>query len=444
MTLRDQLDPPQEPDNDVSAQPTVPPTPDSSPDPEAISPGQRIVALDAVRGFALLGIIFVNVWYFGMPSVASIVPTAYGDLSGWNLVAWWITHVFFEEKFITLFALMFGVGVVLFTERLSSRGETSIRLHYRRMLWMLIFGLFHAYLLWYGDILVLYALCGMLLFVVRKWRARTLIILGLVPIVVGSLLMLMVGGFIAMESEDVREEMGEDWVSQEEAQRELDAYRGSWSDQMTQRVDDAAMMHLFVMPFLLVWHPLGVMMLGIALYRLGLFSRASRKALTWFTGVGLAVGLPLVVIGAQLNLAAGFRWDFTFFFGDQFNYWGSLFLAGGYLGALLFIAQSALMQGMVRALSAVGRMAFTNYILQSLIATTIFYGHGLGWFGSIERVGLFGIALAIAAIQVPLSVFWLRHFRYGPLEWLWRSLTYRKPARMRSTTTSAEVGPVQS
>lgn len=416
--------------------------PDAAPPQEATPPGQRIVSLDFVRGFAILGIIFVNVWAFALPSIAYMLPTAYGDMSGWNLAAWWVTQVLFEQKFITLFAMMFGIGVLLFTDRLEARGRSPTGLHYRRMLWLLLFGLLHAYLLWYGDILVLYALCGLLLFLFRKLRARTLIVLGLVPIVGGSLLLLAAGGLVTLAPDDVRDEIAEGIVSEQEIQQEIEAYQGSWLQQFQQRLPTVLMMHFFIMPFFIAWHTLGVMLLGMGLYRLGVFSTASTKALGGLTGVGLVVGLSLAVTGAQWNLAEGFRWEFTFFFGSQFNYWGSLFLAGGYLGALILVVRSGWFQWIVHALSAVGRMAFTNYILQTLIATTIFYGHGFGLFGDVERSGLFLIAAAIALVQIPLSVLWLRFFRYGPLEWLWRSLTYGRPAVLRGAALPAR--PAQS
>lgn len=402
------------------------------------SPMKRIVAIDALRGFAVLGIIFVNVWAFALPSAAYLNPSAYGDLSGLNGLAWGFTHLFFEQKFITIFSALFGVGVLIFTDRLEAKGRAPGGLHYRRMAWLGVFGLLHAYLLWFGDILVLYAMCGLLAYLARRLRPDVLFGLGAIPIVALSLLFLGFGAMTGVVPAGFDESMQEEWSPpEEEVQEEVDAYQGSWSEQSRQRVPMSLKNHFLAYPLALVWHTLGIMLLGMGLYRVGAFSgRWSNAAYGKLTVIGLGVGVPLVATGIALNVAMDFRWDFSMTHGEQFNHWGSLFMAGGYLGGFMLLARARWSAWIVWLLAPVGRMAFTNYILQTLIATTIFYGHGFGLFGQVDRFGLLLIAASIAVVQIPISHLWLHWARYGPLEWLWRSLTYRRPASFKADARS--------
>ena len=126
-----------------------------------VAPGERIRSLDVLRGFAVLGILIMNVQSFSMPGAAYLNPTAWGDLTGINLAVWLAGHVLADQKFLTLFSILFGAGVCLFAERAEARSGRSAAVHYRRMFWLLVFGLAHAYFLWVGDILVPYALCGL-------------------------------------------------------------------------------------------------------------------------------------------------------------------------------------------------------------------------------------------------------------------------------------------
>jgi len=198
------------------------------------------------------------------------------------------------------------------------------------------------------------------------------------------------------------------------------------------RAASSLMMQTWVFFTECLWRVSGLMLAGMALFKLGWFSAArSRSAYLSATIAGLLIGLPLIVGGILYKDAVS--WDFRrcFYLAAEFNYWGSLPLALAWVGAVMLAFRSAALTGICRALAAVGQMAFTNYLLQSIICTLLFNGYGLGWFGRVERVGQVGIVLGVWTLQLILSPLWLRRFRFGPAEWLWRSLSYglRQPFR---------------
>src|SRR6202451_4527412 len=150
--------------------------------PQPVGEKERIVSIDVLRGFALLGILPMNIQYFSMISAAYSNPTAYGNMSGANYWVWLLCHVFADEKFMTIFSMLFGVGILLMTSRIEAVGKSSAGLHYRRMGWLIAFGLAHAYLLWSGDILVTYGLCGLIFSLSPKLRPPPLLVVGLITI----------------------------------------------------------------------------------------------------------------------------------------------------------------------------------------------------------------------------------------------------------------------
>jgi len=408
-----------------------------STDPGPTDPKDRILSLDVLRGFALLGILAVNIWLFGLPLIGSIDPTAYGDFSGGNYAAWFFTHVFFERKFVTLFTFLFGAGVVLFTESKERKNQPALRLHFRRGFWLLVIGLAHAYLLWYGDILVGYALCGFVIVFVRRWRPRRLLILGLILFSLPALLYLFAGIGYAVADPGTQGEIESQLLSgfgaDTSVDEEIAAYQGSWTDQLAYRAPIVFSLQTVGFAFESFWLYSGLMLVGMALYKWGVLSnerstRFYRRLLT----VGGVGGISLILAGVWYREAVNWEIVPVVTFGVQFNYWGSVLLALAYVAAIMLLCRAAAGGRIAGALSAVGRTAFSNYLLQTLIATTIFYGHGLGLFGTLDRAALFGIVVAIWAVQIPLSVAWLQRFRFGPVEWIWRTLTYgeRQPMRI--------------
>ena len=360
-------------------------------------------------------------------------PTSQGELSTISYWCWWFAHVFFDMKMMTLFSALFGAGMVLMWERAKAAGRKTTGLHYRRMLWLLVFGLAHAHLLWVGDILYTYAMCGMVMYWLSGLRARWLIPIGLLMLVVASAFSIMMGLTIPYWEETQIAEMQRGWTpTAEQINVDLDLHLGSWLHQQPHRSMMALMMQTFMFLFMFFWRAGGLMLIGMALFKMGVFSgKKSKRFYQVGTVVGLAVGLGLILTGVHLHEANEWSFEYSFFFGTQFNYWGSPFIAFAYVCIVMLLCQSNLLMWLQKSLAAVGQMALTNYLMHTIVCTTIFYGHGLGWYGSLDRIQLVGIVLAIWIIQLIASPIWLKHYRFGPFEWLWRSLAYWKRQPMK-------------
>jgi len=399
-----------------------------------VNEAERIFSLDVLRGFALLGILPMNIQSFSMIAAAYWNPTAYGDLHGANLWVWVLTHVLADSKFITIFSMLFGAGIVLMTSRAEAAGRRPAALHYRRMGSLILFGILHGYLLWTGDILYAYGMCGLLVYLFRKCQSRTLILAGLMfmsvaPAITGG------HGWSSQFWTPARYQATREQIWQPTPvmiDRELATMLGSWITQMGARIGETFAVETFVFVAWIFWSTTGLMLIGMALFKLGVFSgERSVRFYQSLVAVALFVGLPITIYGTYLDFAGG--WDFrdSFFLGGQYNYWACVLVSGGWIGAMVLASRAAAMAPLTQRLAAVGRMAFTNYIMHTVICTTIFYGHGLGLFGRVERVGQAAIVLLVWALQLIVSPIWLGHFHYGPLEWLWRSMTYMQGAPFR-------------
>lgn len=396
---------------------------------------ERIRSLDVLRGFAVLGILTMNIGSFSMPSAAYQNPTAWGDLTGLNGWIWRGTHLFGDLKFMAIFSMLFGAGMVLMSERREARGAPSWGLHLRRMFWLVVFGLIHAYLLWYGDILVWYGVTGVALFGFRRRSPGALMALALAFWLVGSGILAAGGLSLSSWPEADRLELTADLDPPADVlAAEVETYRGGWGRQMEARVPAALEMHTEVYPIWALWRVGGLMLLGMALFKLGVFSaRAGPRTYAALVAGAVLVGLPVITVGLQRNAATGWAAPDFFFLGSLYNYWGSLPVALGWVGAVMLVCRGGVLRGVTERLAAVGRMAFTNYIAQTVICTTVFYGHGLGLFGGVDRVGQAGIMLGVWALLLVASPIWLARFHYGPLEWLWRSLVYVRVQPFRRT-----------
>jgi uncharacterized protein len=401
-----------------------------------VTPSERIVPLDVLRGVALLGILLMNIRYFSMIGAAYDNPTAYGDLHGANYAVWYVTALLADTKFMAIFSMLFGAGIVLMAQRQEKAGRPPWRVHLRRMLVLLAFGVAHAWLLWAGDILYTYALCGLAVFWFRHASPRSQILLGLLVLTVGSVL-----PHLAYQSGGARVDLEFFRPSEEEVKKEVAALQGNWWRQCDYRWPAALYLETIDFAMFLAWRAGGLMLVGMAFFRLGLFNATHTRGLyVALLLVGIFIGLPLIARGVYLNEASGWDPEYVLFQGMQYNYWGSLLVAMGWVGLVMLVCQSPLLKSATHPLAAVGRTALSNYFFQTLACTTIFYGHGLGLFGRVERVGQMGIVAAVWLVQLVVSPLWLRHFRFGPAEWLWRSLTYGKWQPLRNPSQCAPDG----
>jgi uncharacterized protein len=388
----------------------------------------RIESLDILRGFAVLGILAMNIQSFSMISQAYMNPTAYCDLTGLNKWVFIFTDLFFNLKFMGLFSLMFGAGIILMTDKAVAKTGRSSGLHYRRNFWLLVIGLIHAYLIWYGDILVPYALCGFIVFLFRRKKARSLLTLGLIILAIGSLLYILNGISIPYMPQEAVNEIRTSWEpSPGMVEEEIEAYRGSFAEQTAMRAKSALNMQTQVFLFFFLWRVSGMMLIGMALYKWGMLTGGrSRKFYRKGFLYTFFPGLMIAGFGLFQNFERDWEFAYSMFIGSQFNYWGSLLMIFSYICLVMMFYKSAGMLPLKSRLAAVGRMALTNYLLQSIICVFIFYGIGLGLYGQVSRTMQLVIVLLIWSLQLIYSKSWLNHFFFGPFEWLWRSLTYRK------------------
>ncbi len=398
-----------------------------------VTAAERIVSLDVLRGFAILGILIMNIQSFSMIGAAYLNPTAYGDLTGLNRVVWTLSHLFADMKFISIFSMLFGAGIVLFATRLESRGLKPGPVHYRRTLWLLIIGLAHGFLLWYGDILAIYALIGFIVYPFWRRSPLALLITGVVVMSVGTLLYVGAGVGITMAPPEALEGIRAFWSpGVEKVAHEVAAMQGSWTEQMSERVPGMTSTLTVVFFMYYLWRTVGMMLIGMALFKWGVLSAERSKRFYAVVAVlGFLIGLPLIWFGIVQRFADGWSVPWSFFNGSQYNYWGSVFVALAYVSVVMLIVKGRQLGKLGQVFAAAGRMAFTNYLMQTVICTTIFYGHGLGLFGNVERAHQILIVFVVWIFQLWFSTFWLARFRFGPAEWLWRTLTYLKPQPMR-------------
>ncbi|WAT19166.1 DUF418 domain-containing protein [Aurantiacibacter sp. MUD11] len=413
-------------------------TPDA--EPEALAPattGERISSLDFIRGFAVLGILAANIVAFGQPWSAYSWPSAF--LSGHDATAdwlWVVQFVLVDGKMRGLFSLLFGAGMALFMERAWDRGS-SRWLQVRRLAWLLLFGLVHYFFIWRGDILTLYACAGMVGVLFLRMTAGKLLTLGLIGYVVGALIYALAIGsayFIAETFAGEGEEMSEARGSIAEAkQASLEDDRaeipimteGSYADYVSHNFSEHGGDPIDAV-ILMVFETLPLMLIGMAFYRYGWFSPGGS------TGKRRAWGWGLLLFGGVLNLAMAL-WVRE----GGYTYWGTLsaMMAFATLPRLPMIIGLALLLAiygnnasgwLAERLSAAGRAAFTNYIGTSVLMMLIFHPWAGGLWGELTRPELYLVVALGWAVMLAWSRPWLAKYRYGPLEWLWRCLTYWK------------------
>ena len=414
------------------------------------------MSIDVLRGFALLGILAVNITFFALPGTLLFNPSAECGFEGINLLEWKVVYLFFSQKFMTIFSMLFGAGLVLMVGRARKKGRSFRGVYYRRVLWLIVFGLCHAYLIWEGDILFFYGCCGLWLYPMRKLAARWLIALGAVVLLIGMLSMLGLGaglGYIQGQAEAAQaaldagkelttsqQETLQDWKETKEGfdpppeklQETTETYRGGYVGILAARALPTLQMHTFGFIFFIGWRVLGLMMIGMGLMKTGLFAaERSMRFYTTLAAVGYIVGLPITYLGMTKLLAHTFQPVYAFTVGMQFDYFSSVLVSLAHISVIMIICKSGVLEALRKGLAAVGRTALSNYLLHSIVLTTIFYGYGFGLFGDFTRIQLAGFVVAMWAVNIALSVWWTSRFRFGPAEWLWRSLTYGKLPPMR-------------
>ena len=417
-----------------------------------IAPSERIESIDVVRGFAVLGILLMNILAFGLPFRAYSDPIADGATAGIDFAAFVGVELFAEGVFRALFSMLFGAGVAILAtgERAKSAG-----VYYRRQLLLLGFGLLDTFvLLWTGDILVLYALVGLVLYPLRNWRPRALFIAsGIVFAYLAAFYLLMFHLLATLPEQadavQARIAAGEEISA---AERQLIA---EWADLKANfvptpdalenertkfgsdylaafKANAIEMGQLYaVYPLFLFWDAFACMLLGMALYKTGALRGARSHAFYARLALcSLTVGFAVNAFEIAMKSGSGFALHWVSSVSSFTNDLGRVALALGYAAIVAIVCLRGWLAQVRAALAAVGRMALSNYILQSVFGLLLFHGFALGLWNELPRHQLYALVLLQWAAMIAFSIFWLRRYRFGPLEWLWRSLTYGRLASM--------------
>jgi uncharacterized protein len=430
---------------------------------QPVTQASRVQSVDTLRGVAILGILMMNILAFALPSVSYLnpmEPTATefsGEFTGLNQLVWYIQYFIFDMKFITTFSMLFGAGVIFMHNRASAAQGAKAsfaKVYYSRLGWLLLFGILHAYLLWYGDILFSYALCGLLLYPARRLKPATLALIGVVLLLIGTLLVSGLGvglgylndqaaqGRAAIAAEQTPTEMqsslmkniperGISWIETENSvQEEVQSMQGSYLEVIKKNAGQTLVMQLFLFPLMTFWRCAGLMFIGMALAKIGFFSATlSSKVYTMAIVLGAIISVPLMWVGANSLIENQFEMTRYFLIDGQYNSIASIFVAIAYAAIVMRAVQLGVLESLRARLAAVGQMAFTNYLMQTVICCTIFYGWGLGYFANFERQVLPLFVLGVWALQLILSPIIIKRYGAGPIERVWRWLTYGAKSR---------------
>lgn len=393
---------------------------------------QRLIALDALRGFAVLGILWYNLHGHARPFPAMWNPTIAGGMDFWNLNAWVFTSVFVEGAFRGLFCLLFGVGVILATRKaMEPVGPVWVAdRFFRRHLVLMAFGLIHGMLLLMpGDILYTYGVAGLFLFPCRLMKARTLVLIALALIGFqtgwdGIQAVLRAAERSSINATAIVHDVSPSALIEASQPVEPDM-EDIFSDGYIASILYYAPIYIdmtfttkFIWALLDAWM---IMLLGMALAKSGFFHGLfSREHYLRWGSVALAFALTLRLFATQHQMR--FDYEFVHMLPAMASTLGRPLLTLAYACLFMGVLDYWRKGAVGHALSSVGRMALTNYILQTLLTTWIFYGHGLGYFDRFSRIEVLPIIGLLWLVQIVFSLLWLRRFQQGPLEALWRRL----------------------
>lgn len=394
--------------------------------------GERAELLDIFRGFAVFGILLMNIEFFQRPLIALSAGFNH-DQALPDYITAWLSYFFVQGKFYTIFSILFGIGFVLFLERAMSKTSRPRLLFCRRITILATFGLVHACFIWAGDILFSYAIAGFILLfflnspVSRLWKWSLVLII--LPTFLIWYIAWQVEAILATEPERViawGEMIQQDYYALV-AERDLIYAQGTFIDVVKLRFTEFYQIYFTQLDVIFTLSIVGYMLIGVIFARLNWWSNPAEHfpAIKKLFGICLAIGIPTTLLLSTWGIAAT-HWYPTFktIAYVYLKHIGELTLAFSYLCifAILYVRGKQ----WIHVFAPVGRMALTNYIFQSLFFTSLFYGYGFGLYGEYGRLAITLMAIAVFILQVLASHWWMQRFKFGPLEWLWRSLTYLK------------------
>ncbi|ATW02634.1 DUF418 domain-containing protein [Sphingorhabdus sp. YGSMI21] len=404
----------------------------------------RYIELDALRGFAVMGILLMNIVGFAMPEMAYVSPAVHGGTDLPDTIVWALSFIFIDGKMRGLFTILFGASMMLVIERAQRHGENPAKVHFSRMFWLALFGLAHFFLLWAGDILFLYAAVGCIAYFLRGLNAEDLIRRALLIFTIGFLgYTLMFGSLLYMQyqaslpgaSAGLIDEVADVIAGFESTASAITADIALHQSGFLPILLDKIRNDLFGPLVLLTYNlaeTLPLMMIGMALYRNGFITGQWTAEAYRSWGIRLTViGTAIVTAIAIYLIAGGFEILRMVNASYAWNWPSQMLMTTGYAALLIWLIRTFQNASWVVRIAAVGRAAFSNYLGTSLLMTFLFYGWGLGLYGSVGRAELYLFVLAAWVLMLIWSKPWLTRFRYGPLEWLWRSLARQRAQPMR-------------
>lgn len=379
---------------------------------------ERIATLDILRGISLVGILLVNMYTF-------YLPMPHIDLASWfttpSDIVWQKNiDIYVQGSFYPLFAMLFGYGLAMQWQKAQSREQNFYTLGLRRLSILFAFGFVHAVLIWWGDILMMYAFCGVFLVLLLRlspiWLlASALIINGLMQV-----FMLFVVGIVNFNTKV------DDYLDIVSVEKAITAYgTGNWVDAFMQRLTDLSTQAGIEMWFVALFTILPYMLIGAAASKWRLVERA--KELKW---LWLALAIAGLVIGIGIK-SLSIMFTRTYLLDYLKVYIGGPVLSVGYIGVIVLLCLAPIMPKLLSPFAKIGRMSLTMYILQSIIGTCLFYQFGFGWYGKVSVETGVLIAVGIIVVQMIIAEIWLSKWKQGPLETIWRKLTYKQKVEVR-------------
>ena len=415
-----------------------------------VTESKRIEVLDVVRGFSLLGILLLNIIAFGLVSQSYINPSLdLPDSFTIDWAIWGLIEVTAEGAMRGIFSILFGAGIVLFC---ANKSQADQKLFLRRNFFLLCFGIIDAYfLLWYGDILITYAVAGYILYYLRNLTGKTLLKIAVAILCFTASLNYLGKEVItyskdaytevnSFEQTDLTEEQilwAEAWdefrvnyqPNEVEINAEVSQRRGSYAEIFEWNAERKNIV-IYSLPFYL-WDIFLMMVLGMALFKLGILQ--GERSLSFYkklAAVSFAIGLSVNFIELYLFTSSGFDYRYSRVFLSSYDL-GRLGMALGYISVVNIVIKADVLKVIRQKLQNVGRMALTNYILHSIICMVLFTGVGFSLVNELSRANLYLIVLAIWVFQIYFSGYWLKRYQAGPLEWLWRNMTYKRTFQLK-------------
>lgn len=394
----------------------------------------RYDSLDILRGLALLGLPLLNIASFAMPFAAYLNPYAYDGDQPLNHIVFNILQVTANQKFYGIFSILFGASIVLLATKYND-DESPAWFMVRRLVWLFVFGALHMYFLWEGDILTTYAVIGILIFWLRNYSTLRLSIIWILLISLSCWLGYQPDAhFIDFSDPQYASVQYFYLPSHEQITTFLEGVRGgylsvmsetSWKETSETYTAGDDILVAFAMASL--FKICSLMLLGMILFKTGVLQiQRSLKFYIVMAAVGISFGYSLSIYALSYLYSSGFAASDFFYQGDMLLLISSYATTLGYIGLIGMLIKLQFCQKAFTLLSYAGRLAFTNYIMQSAICALIFYGYAGGLVGYMNRFELVLIAISIGALQLAFSAWWIKRFYQGPLEWLWRSLCTSK------------------